>query len=228
MPALALCATWMTGCTTYVTTQVTAFSQWSGSDATRTYAFTRSPDQQNSIEQATYEQIVASELDAHSFKQVSEGRAHYFVGLMYSMRGDMVTVTQPAYYANPWPGPYWRPINPWLGPYNYSSAYVSESYPVYTHTLGIRITERESGEEVYQVTANNTTEDPSLVGAMPFLARSALTGFPLSNGVVRTVRIPADGSGAPNEVTVKQPPTAVPALKAGSAGSAGTTAASPQ
>ena len=41
-PALA---TMLAGCTTYVSTQVTAFSDWSGSDATRTYAFTRTPEQ---------------------------------------------------------------------------------------------------------------------------------------------------------------------------------------
>jgi hypothetical protein len=41
----------LSGCTTYVTTQVTAFSDWSGNDASRNYAFTRSPAQQNSLEQ---------------------------------------------------------------------------------------------------------------------------------------------------------------------------------
>lgn len=205
-PVLAIGAMWLSGCTTYVTTQVTAFSEWSGSDATRTYAFSRTPQQQNSIEQATYEQLVAGELSTDSFKQVPSGQAHYLVALEYSSRGDTVTVSQPVYYANPWPGPFWRPIDPW-GPFGpFPAGYVSQSYPVYTHTLGIRMTERASGKEVYNVTARNTDEEPSLVRAMPYLVRSALADFPLGNGVVRTIRIPVDKhGGASNEVAVTPP-----------------------
>ena len=54
------------------TTQVTAFSDWSGNDATRTYAFTRAADQQNNLELSTYECFVANELATHSFRQVDE------------------------------------------------------------------------------------------------------------------------------------------------------------
>ena len=73
----------LSGCTTYVTTQVTAFSDWSGNDASRTYAFTRSAAQQNSLEQATYELLVANELATHAFRQVDAQQAHYLVGLSY-------------------------------------------------------------------------------------------------------------------------------------------------
>jgi hypothetical protein len=204
MPVLAICALWLAGCTTYVTTQVTAFSEWSGSDAARTFAFTRSPVQQNSIEQATYEQLVANELETYSFRQVPSGQAHYLVALGYSTEGETRTVTQPVYYGGPWPGPYWRPFDPW-GPFGpYPSGYISQTYPVFTHTLGIRITERASGKEVYNVTARTTDEVSSLVPAMPYLVRSALADFPLRNGVVRTVRIPLDkhGGRASNEVAV--------------------------
>jgi hypothetical protein len=181
---------------------VTAFSDWSASDATRTYAFTRSPGEENSLEQTTYEQLAADELETHSFKQVPSEQARYLVGLAYSISGQTMTVTQPAYFASPWPGPYgWR-MDPW-GPFGpYPTGYVSQSYPVFTHTLGIRMTDRASGREVYNVTARSTNEDPSLVRVMPFLVRSALDDFPLSNGVVRTVRIPLDkhGGNASSEV----------------------------
>jgi hypothetical protein len=206
-PAFAICAMWLSGCTTYVTTQVTAFSEWSGSDATRTYAFARSPQQENSIEQATYEQRVADELGAYSFQRAPSGQARYLVGLTYSTDGGTMTVAQPAYYANPWPGPYMWRTDVW-GPFGpYPSGYVNQSYPVYTHTLGIRVTDRVSGREVYNVTARSTSEEPSLVRVMPYLVRSALAGFPLGNGVVRTVRIPLDkhGGSASNEVPVMPP-----------------------
>ncbi|SEJ62691.1 DUF4136 domain-containing protein [Paraburkholderia diazotrophica] len=200
---LAALATLLAGCTTYVTTQVTAFSDWNGSDATRTYAFTRAPEQKNNLEQATYEQIVANELALHAFRQADARDARYLVALAWGMRSDTVTVAQPVYYYNPWPGPYYwgRPFDPW-GPWGpFPPTYVNQSYPVYTHLLGIRITEHASGKEVYNVTARNTDEQSSLFAAMPFLARSAMSDFPLSNGAVRTVKIPLNGKeGAPNEV----------------------------
>ncbi|GLU30319.1 DUF4136 domain-containing protein [Trinickia caryophylli] len=204
VPVLAVAAVAMSGCTSYVTTQVTAFSAWSGSDATRTYAFSRSSAQQNSIEEATYEQLVANELDLYAFRPRPAGEANYLVSLSYDTRGDTMTVSQPVYYGSPWAGPYWRPFDPW-GPFGaFPAGYVSQTYPVYTHTLGIRMTERSTGKEVYNVTARDTDDDSSLVRAMPYLVRGALADFPLGNGVVRTVRIPVDkkGRAASNEVPV--------------------------
>ncbi len=208
VPAMAATMVLLSGCTTYVSTQVTAFSNWSGSDATRTYAFARTGEQQNSIEQATYEQLVANELEANAFRQTASANARYLVGLTYSTHGDTVTITQPVFYGSPWPGPYWRPLSPW-GPFGpFPPDYVTQSYPVFTHTLGIRISERVSGKEVYNVTARNTSEDSSLVHAMPYLVRSALADFPLANGAVRTVRIRYDKHGAvlTNEVPVAPQP----------------------
>src|ERR1700679_123564 len=83
---------------TYVQTQVAASSDWSGTDATRTYAFVRSAPQQNSIEQKTYEVLAANELATQAFKPVPDASARYLVELSYSIRGDMVTVRQPVYY----------------------------------------------------------------------------------------------------------------------------------
>jgi hypothetical protein len=208
-PVCAVSALTLAGCTTYVSSQVTAFSEWSGSDATRTYSFDRTPAQQNSLEQATYEQLVASELDRYAFRRVPRTDAHYLVGLGYKTDAGAMTVTQPVYYGNPWPGPFWRPMGP-FGPFGaFPPDYVSQTYPVYTHTLGVRITERSTGREVYNVTARTTNDEPSLVQAMPYLARSALADFPLGNGVVRTVRIPVDshGGAASNEVPVAPPAT---------------------
>ncbi|RKP50719.1 DUF4136 domain-containing protein [Trinickia fusca] len=217
-PTVAAAAMLLSGCTTYVTTQVTAFSNWSGSDATRTYAFARSAEQENSIEQATYERLVASELETYSFKPVAQTAAHYLVGLTYELHGDMATVTQPVFYGNPWPNPFWRPFDPWgpIGPF--PPQYVSQSYPVYTHTLGIRITEQATGREVYKVTARNTDEESSLVRAMPYLVRSALADFPLGNGAVRTVRVPLDKRGDGGALSNERP--VAPAAVSGAAAAA--------
>ncbi|HEV3426072.1 MAG TPA: DUF4136 domain-containing protein [Paraburkholderia sp.] len=212
MLMLAALMALLSGCTSYVTTQVTAFSAWSGNDASRTYAFTRSPAQQNSLEQATYELLVANELATHAFRQVDAQQAHYLVGLSYGTRTDTVSVAQPVFYSSPWPGPYWgRPLDPWgpLGPF--PPAYVNEAYPVFTHSLGIRITERATGKEVYNVMARNAGDEPSLVRAMPYLARSALSDFPLGNGAVRTVKMPVDKNAGVSNEAAGSPAPAAPA-----------------
>ena len=217
---LAALAVLLSGCTTYVTTQVTAFSDWSSNDAVRTFAFTRPPGQQSNLELSTYERIVANELAVHAFREVDNAQARYLVGLSYGIRSDMVTVAQPLYY-NPWPGPYWgRPFDPWgpWGPWGpYQSAYVNQTYPIFTHLLGVRITERATGKEVYNVTARNSGEESSLVRAMPYLARSALADFPLGNGVVHTVKLPLDKNGsAANEMAAAGAvPAAAPAAASG-------------
>ncbi|CAB3786929.1 hypothetical protein LMG28688_02374 [Paraburkholderia caffeinitolerans] len=216
---LAALAATLSGCTTYVTSQVTAFSAWGGgSDATRTYAFTRNPDQQHSIEQSTYENLVADGLASYAFRQVPERQARYLVGLAYGSRMDTVTVAQPVFY-NPWPGPYWGPFNPW-GPWGpWGPAYVNQSYPVYSHALGIRITEQAGGKEVYNVTARTSGDDPSLVHIMPFLVHSALSNFPLQNGSVQQVKLPVDkNTGALAEV---------PAAPSGTAPASAPAAAAP-
>jgi hypothetical protein len=202
----------LSGCTTYVTTQVTAFSDWSGGDANRTYAFTRSPAQQNSLEQQTYEVLVANDLATRAFRQVDDQQAHYLIGLSYGTRTDTMSVTQPVFYSSPWPGPYWgRPIDPW-GPFGVlPPAYVSQSYPVFTHTLGIRITDRATGREVYNVLARNAGDEPSLVRAMPYLANSALADFPLGNGAVRTVKLPVTTNAGVSNEAAGAPAPASPA-----------------
>ncbi|SIT40342.1 putative transmembrane lipoprotein [Paraburkholderia ribeironis] len=212
---LAALTVLLSGCTTYVTTQVTAFSDWSGKDTPRTFAFTRPPDQQSNLELTAYERLVASELVAHAFHEVDSAQARYLVALAYGMRSDMVTVAEPVYY-NPWPGPYWgRPLDPW-GPWGpYPATYVNQSYPIFTHLLGVRITERATGKEVYNVTARNSGGESSLVRAMPYLVRSALGDFPLANGVVHTVQIPLGSTGgAANDVTVPAAPAPAPGAKA--------------
>ncbi|SAK50385.1 lipoprotein [Caballeronia hypogeia] len=223
LAVLALVALWLGGCTTYVQTQVTAFSDWRGNDTTRTYAFARKDEQQNSIEQTTYETLVANELSKYNFRQVPGASANYQVAIAYAVRGDTVTVRQPVFYDpwmyGPWGGPYWGgpwggwgPYGPW-GP----TGYVDQTYPVYIHALQIRMTDRSTGREAYKVTAVNSTGDPSLYQAMPFLVRSALADFPLGNGTVRTVTLPVDKNGGvsneaaavnSNERSVPPPPPA--------------------
>ena len=175
-----------------------------GSDATRTYAFTRTEAQKNSIEQSTYEPIVANELSTYAFRQVPQAQARYLVGLTYAVGSDLVTVPQPVYY-DPWFAPAVLaaragPVGPWGRCRPATSRRRTRRFD---YTLGIRITERATGKEVYNVSARTTGDNGTLLYAMPFLARSALADFPLSNGAVRSVRLPVDKRGARR----RRPPT---------------------
>lgn len=181
----------LSGCASYVTSDVIAFNAWSNSasDRDRTFAFKRDAQQQNSIEQRTYEAQLADELSHYHFRQVTPASAHYDVELAYGTHAGSIVVQQPIYTDPWWPG--WGRFGPW-GPFGMMPTYVDTALPVFVQRLTIRITERESGREQYKVTATTPTARQSLPLAMPYLIRSALADFPLQNGTTRQVRLPAD------------------------------------
>ena len=206
------------GCASYVTTQVTAFQNWTANDAQRTYAFRRGPAQQNSLEQQTYEQLVDNELSIYGFKLVPDSGANFYVELNYGSKDQTVVVQQPDFYDpwGPWGMPYYRPWGPWMAPPPPPPTYTTQTYSIAQQQLAIRMIDKSTGKEVYRVMASAQTDDPSLLHAMPFLVRGALSDFPLANGTVRRVRVPVgdDGTaGLPNnERSVNvAPPAAAPA-----------------
>jgi hypothetical protein len=223
----------LTGCAGYVTTNVTAFQNWPGAQQDRTYAFVRSATQ-NNLEQGTYEQMVGGELALHGFTQLEARQARYAVALAYGVRSATVVVPQPVYYDPWWPGPRWR------GGYGYAPfgppgpvAYVDQAYPVFDKLLTIRMVDRTTQAEVYNVTATLRASDPDLLPAMPYLARSALLNFPLANGTITQVRLPEDlrggagltnGGGAPAGASA---PAAQPGRSAPAAPAAATGASAP-
>lgn len=200
----------LTGCASYVTTNVTAFQRWSGSDADRTYAFWRNAAQQNNLEQSAYESLVDNTLKTYGFKLVDPAHAHYSVALDYDIRNQTTMVSQPVVVTGPaWRGPY----GPWYGPFPpygygpYSVVYDTEPYPLFVKMLSIRIFDNTQGKaEVYNVSASNAGPDGSLAAAMPFLVRSALFNFPMANGAAVQVNLPDSENGTPNERPIAPPP----------------------
>jgi hypothetical protein len=189
----------LSGCATYVTSNVTAFNAWRDSGTDRSYAFAPAPAQRNSIEDATYERWVGAELARHGFTPAAPDAARYLVSLRYSLGHRTMVLAQPVYY-DPWPGPYWGggPLGwggfgPFGGPPG-PMGYVDRPYELFTHELTVRIVERAGGNEVYKVSAVNSGAEPSLLRAMPYLIRSAFAAFPMANGTVQQVRLPKDQS----------------------------------
>lgn len=207
----------LTGCASYVATNVTAFQNWSGHDTDRTYTFKRSADQQNNLEQATYESLVDNELSTYGFKQVDQQHAHYAVSLFYDIRNHSTMVAQPVIYGPPWRGGWY---GGWYGPmplYGPSAViYDTEPYPIFVKTLSIRIADlSRNGLQVYNVTASNSGPDGSLLTAMPYLVRSALFNFPMPNGTATQVNLPEDLNRVPHEKAVVPAAPVAPASAAG-------------
>jgi hypothetical protein len=212
-------AVMLTGCASYVSSNVTAFQDWKGSDSERSYVFERSPAQQNDLEQRAYERLVGNELSTYGFRLTNRAAAHYAVRLAYGQRETTGYAPQavPLYAYGGWGGGWGRGwgYGPWWGP----PPIVDMPYAAVESQLVIRINDLASGQEVYKVTSRNVGDDPSLPRVMPYLVRSALFDFPMPNGTTRDIRINVDkqGSGpAPltgsNEVPVAA--TAVPATPA--------------
>jgi len=195
----------LTGCTSYVTTNVTAFQNWSVSDTDRSYTFLRTA-QYSDLEGSSYERMVDNALSGYGFQLVDASRAHYGVALAYGVRNDTVVVPQPVFY-DPWPGPVWYGGYGGFRGYGYGGfgpppygalgpvAYVNQAYPSFVKGLSIQIVDQKTHAEVYKVNASTTGPDPELLLAMPYLVRSALTNFPMPNGTVIHVSLPVGTNG---------------------------------
>jgi hypothetical protein len=191
------CVLGLSACTTYVDTKVTAFSAWQGAEPL-TYTYSHAGVKPaDALEQQAYENIVDHELVHYGFHAAPEHNAHYVITLDWGTQTMQVSVRQPVFYDDPmfYRGPFWRPGfygGPWAFP-----VYTDTTFPVFDHTLVLRITDRASGQDVYKVTAVNRGDDPGLVEDVPFLAHAALAGFPLANGETHMVRVELDKSGRP-------------------------------
>ncbi|APD13586.1 hypothetical protein RO07_00615 [Pandoraea pulmonicola] len=188
MATLALVSVLLAGCASTVTSQVTAFGDSPGFDGPRTYALTRTAEQQNNQEHATYEQWLRARLAGDGFREQSSASAHYLIGMTYGISQQVMRVAEPVYDPMFAPGP-WGPWGPWGRPwgwygypYGAPPAYVQRDYPYAVAGLQLRFVDRASGKEVYRVQANTSDAGPSLASAMPFLIDAALKQLPFPSG----------------------------------------------
>ncbi|MBU9578188.1 DUF4136 domain-containing protein [Ralstonia mannitolilytica] len=199
MGGALLAASLLAGCASTVTSQVTAFRQPGWNDTPpRTYAFERSPAQQNDLERQTYEAWTSDQLAAYGFTSAPRGNARYLVRVEYSTATRLVQVRQPVY-----PDPYWGPgpWGPWRSPWGpwgpWGPQYVESNVQVPVYTYHAEIDEAATGKRVYQVTAQTQGGDGSLTAVMPYLIRSAFANFPAPNAQPILVELPVDPSVKP-------------------------------
>ncbi len=183
------------GCASYVTSNVTAFQDWRGSDAQRTYTFQADAAREDDLELRSYEKLVDETLSTYGFSQVPKGKAHYAVTLAFGQRETTGYAPQAIYPGGPFGyDPIWRGRRGWgVGPYwGAPPTIVNLPYAAGLSQLTIRINSLPDGKEVYKVTAQHVGDPTPLPIVMPYLVRSALFDFPMPNGTVRTVKLPAD------------------------------------
>ncbi len=193
--ALVALALLVGGCATPMRGEVATFHQWP-SEAQRTYQFVRTPEQRDSLEHTTWENLLRVELARAGFRQTGDPR--FAIGFDYraDRRMSRVTEYQPMIQPYFWWGTFGShggfsiggPF-PWWG-----SAY----YPVvtdqlwYDYRLRVQIDDRsvQPPKRVYEGSAITDGYVPQAEEVLPLLGRALFTDFPGPSGVTRRVEVP--------------------------------------
>lgn len=191
----------LTGCAAgpqLIATQVTTFNDWAALPAEKTYVFSRTLEYQNSLELASYEDMVRDELTLQGFKFAGDpSRAQLVVTLRPSISMTRVRVR------NPWPAdPYWGPYGGWYGrrgfawydPYwPFPDVYPDYTIEVFRRRLELDIDSKTiAGKRYYEGRVESTGETGSLPAVMPYLIRALFSDFPGNNGQTRRIDVPID------------------------------------
>lgn len=200
--ALIVSSALLSGCASFVRSDVVAFHDWPADMPNKVYTFDRSPTQQNNLEHQTYENLVRTELTRLGFVEAQNPRGAILkIALNYSIDSRDVTVVQPVvdpywpygYGGYPYYGPRWRGYySPYYDPFWYgppATQYREVQYQVFNRELNILITQVRDGKKLYDVTVDSDGGNGSLAFAMPYMVKSAFSDFPGRNGVPRRVSI---------------------------------------
>jgi hypothetical protein len=188
----------LTACATTIQSDVIAFHQWPADLPVRTFAFSRTPEQDASLEYRTYEVMVRNALSRLGYIPDTEQHgAALIVTISYDVRGEHVVITEPYdpfyYGAGFYPGWGWQygGPSPYFDPF-YGPPMRQSIYPIYTRHLHIAITGASGKKALYEVDVVSEGGRPGLAFAMPYMIRSAFLDFPGQSGVMRRVRLKMD------------------------------------
>lgn len=190
----------LSGCSTIIKSDVTAFHEWPDQLPDKSYVFERTREQNDSLEYLNYENLVRNELNRIGFVEAPAAtKPSLKVAMGYSISGRDVREVYPV-VVNPYPywygpawrgyyGPYWGPFyDPfWYGPPIVENR-VSQ-YTVFTRRLHITMTRLADGKKLYETTVVSEGSNGSLAAVMPYMVRSAFADFPGKSGVPRHVEL---------------------------------------
>lgn len=190
----------LSGCSTIIRSDVTAFHEWPGQLPDKSYVFERTREQNDSLEYLNYENLVRNELNRLGFVEAPAAtKPALKVAMSYSISGRDVLEVYPV-VVNPYPywygpawrgyyGPYWGPFyDPfWYGPPIVENR-VSQ-YTVFTRRLHLAMTRLADGKKLHETTVVSEGSNGSLAAVMPYMVSSAFADFPGQSGVPRQVEL---------------------------------------
>jgi hypothetical protein len=188
---IALAVATLAGCTgmhadVHAATPAAAFA------GERTYTFAGPPTQEARADHAQFETVLRDELAKQGFADTAERPAHYVLSVGYETRPAQIGVgVSDCASGN-------------CGPQTDASVSLFGAR-VYRHTLTLRFFERESGREVYKVSAASTDRDADPLRATPALIRSALVQFPFDAPTDWRVKLRPNPKGSLPEVVSVTP-----------------------
>lgn len=190
----------LSGCSTIIKSDVTAFHEWPDQLPDKSYVFERTREQNDSLEYLNYENLVRNELNRLGFAEAPAAtKPALKVAMSYSISGRDVREVYPV-IVNPYPywygpawrgyyGPYWGPFyDPfWYGPPIVENR-VSQ-YTVFTRRLHLTMTRLADGKRLHETTVVSEGSNGSLAAVMPYMVRGAFADFPGTSGVPRHVEL---------------------------------------
>ena len=195
----------LSGCASTIRSEVTVFHQWPPASESRTFMFSATPEQAQSLEYQAYERLIRAQLEKHGLRaDEANAAAALKVEFSASVTGRDVriieTVLVDSWYGTPWYGPGF--YNPYWGYPGFAYPYhglgwgglpvareQERRYTVFHRQLKLKITDAQTQQPVYEVTVRSDGKEGNLAKVLPYLVESAFKDFPGQSGVPRAVEL---------------------------------------
>jgi hypothetical protein len=202
---LALVAV-LSGCASPITARVSSFQQWPADVVGSSFGFLAPVDHTRELEQASYANLVAIELNKQGLQAAASGQpARILVDLNVSSQLENRSYSRPVYQdqyvyrpgfrdaaGRIYPG-YWMP-DP-FGPRYVGNQQLMQTVQVSSLRLRLLDTQGPAGSSprtVFESTATHEGSPAPLPSVVPYLVRAVFEGFPGANGREQVVRFKPD------------------------------------
>ena len=194
------------GCATTYRSDVTTFHQWPAQMADKSYVFEVPPQQDDTLEWRSYQELVRGELARLGFRDANGATPALTVSMRFTTTDIPVRVLEPV--MSPFYSPMVHPMGRfgyrgfhrryWGGWYSplydpfWSPAYQVSVEHQYRRELQVSIKQASDARRLFDVTVHNTSRELSTPQVMPALVRSAFADFPGPSGAARRVEVTLD------------------------------------
>ena len=194
------------GCATTYRSDVTTFHQWPAQMADKSYVFEVPPQQDDTLEWRSYQELVRGELARLGFRDANGATPALTVSMRFTTTDIPVRVLEPV--MSPFYSPIYHPMGRfgyrgfhrrywggWYSPFYdpfWSPAYQVSVEHQYRRELQVSIKQASDARRLFDVTVHNTSRELSTPQVMPALVRSAFADFPGPSGAARRVEVTLD------------------------------------